>query len=308
MTNHFIRLLKTRPWTTNLTSAAILMTMGDAMAQYIEHNPHAVAQLKSSASGDVESWLQLHLLSNTTNHDDDCDNTHNDDDDAKYNKQTLDMRHYRHADNDHTNSEDRYCFQLDKIRTLSMIGWSIGIHTPIYMRLYQFYDCAFPKTTPMSVFLRVTISCAMTAPTNALFFTYGTCAHHLLEEVDNVHMQCRPYNTCNSELYQQQPLIQQDLQCMVRRMAQETQLKLQREYWDTLIRTYQVWTPINVVNFALVPAHLRTLMMCTCTMFWNCYLSLAQHRDVIVLPDENGYNNEYNANADGYVSAATVRC
>eukprot|EP00814_Leptocylindrus_danicus_P001758 CAMPEP_0116014576 /NCGR_PEP_ID=MMETSP0321-20121206/6346_1 /TAXON_ID=163516 /ORGANISM="Leptocylindrus danicus var. danicus, Strain B650" /LENGTH=299 /DNA_ID=CAMNT_0003484227 /DNA_START=89 /DNA_END=988 /DNA_ORIENTATION=- len=286
------------------------------MAQYIENNPHAAAQLKSD---DVESWLRLHLGGYDNNATDDTNNHPPQSDANKQQqnkqKQALDMRHYHHVHAENrthsvttveTNAEhdpsNTPRFQLDKMRTLSMIGWSIGIHTPIYMRLYQFYDRAFPKTTPMSVFLRVAISCAMTAPTNALFFTYGTCSHHLLEEVD---MRCNSNSTSYDDEYQYQP---QDLQCMARMMAQETQLKLQREYWDTLIRTYQVWTPINVVNFALVPAHLRTLMMCTCTMFWNCYLSLAQHRD-IVLPDDhhcNGYIIHASADDDYVSSAATA--
>ena len=71
--------------------------------------------------------------------------------------------------------------------------------------------------------------------------------------------------------------------------------KVQAELVDTVSVSAKAWIPINLMNFALFPPHLRPLVFSTASVFWNCYLSLAMYanskwkRRFIMM--ERQYNN-----------------
>jgi len=198
---------------------------------------------------------------------------------------TLDMRKYHHdriedrtkcvdppADEQKSsNISSKSDFQLDTTRICSMVGWSVGIHAPSWIAIFKCFDKMFPgKMTPKSLVARVGFTAMCALPFNAAFFTYATCSHLVLEE-----MNMRRNNPAH---------VVGDLEVLIRQMATETKLKLEREYVSTVVDSYQLWVPFNTINFAFVPPHLRMVALSVTTMFWNCYLSLAQHRD-IPLPD-----------------------
>ena len=63
-------------------------------------------------------------------------------------------------------------------------------------------------------------------------------------------------------------------------LLSKARLKIETELVSTVKTSAQVWVPINFVNFAFVPNHLRPFGLLFFSVFWNCYLSLVQHRDV----------------------------
>eukprot|EP00814_Leptocylindrus_danicus_P000171 CAMPEP_0116036008 /NCGR_PEP_ID=MMETSP0321-20121206/20828_1 /TAXON_ID=163516 /ORGANISM="Leptocylindrus danicus var. danicus, Strain B650" /LENGTH=342 /DNA_ID=CAMNT_0003513191 /DNA_START=294 /DNA_END=1322 /DNA_ORIENTATION=- len=313
--NLYIHLLKTHPWKTNLTSAGVLMIGGDSMAQYIEHNP--------SVGDDFKSWLKswkvdladdgdergsTHTNQNRGVVDQIPDRHFDNDEDVDKDEMlpataarkkgkpavklrrmmTLDMRKYHHDriedrtkcddvdppdEPKSSNTSSKSDFQLDKTRICSMMGWSVGIHAPSWIAIFRYFDKMFPgKMTPKSLVARVGFTAMCALPFNAAFFTYATCSHLLLEE-----MNMRRNNPAHV-------VVIGDLEVLIRQMATETKLKLEREYLSTVVDSYQLWVPFNTINFAFVPPHLRMVALSVTTVFWNCYLSLAQHRD-IPLPD-----------------------
>lgn len=222
-------------------------------------------------------------------------------------RMTLDMRNYHHdrieertklkspddeddtkaaSDDDNSNHSD---FKLDTTRICSMMGWAIGIHAPAWIAILQYFDKVFPgKMTPKSLVARVGFTAMCALPFNAAFFTYATCSHLVLEEM-NMRRNARTSYTCSSPAHNPR-----DVSVMLRLMAAETKLKLKREYFLTVIDSYQLWVPFNTINFAFVPPHLRMIALSLTTVFWNCYLSLAQHRD-IPLPDIDYYGSSSSA-------------
>lgn len=49
--------------------------------------------------------------------------------------------------------------------------------------------------------------------------------------------------------------------------------KLYETLPDLLIRDYELWIPAQLINFLLVPEHLRVLFMCLVNFVWFSYLS-----------------------------------
>jgi len=63
-------------------------------------------------------------------------------------------------------------------------------------------------------------------------------------------------------------------------LLSKARLKIETELVSTVKTSAQIWVPINFFNFTLVPNHLRPFGLLFFSVFWNCYLSLVQHRDV----------------------------
>ncbi|KAH8107168.1 hypothetical protein BXZ70DRAFT_916685 [Cristinia sonorae] len=49
--------------------------------------------------------------------------------------------------------------------------------------------------------------------------------------------------------------------------------RIQENYVPTLIRNWGVFVPAQIINFALVPNHLRFVFVGVVSLFWNTYLS-----------------------------------
>lgn len=58
----------------------------------------------------------------------------------------------------------------------------------------------------------------------------------------------------------------------------EAKQRLEKAYTSTLIRNWGVFVPTQIINFAIVPAHLRFLVVSVVSLFWNTYLSFANAR------------------------------
>jgi hypothetical protein len=300
--------LKTHPMVTNVGSALVLMTTGDVMAQEIELHPlveNFSAESSSSKEEDVHHTAAQRFATSVAPEQQ-----------AKLPPlRKLSFRRYgtlspiikekreakmqREAKEDYNESEEgAFLFpdiqeslqivsrslknelaSLDYFRTGTMALWGGGT-TPLFIILYRLFDRYLPRNvSPASVLPRVALSFIFSIPVNAIFFCYGSFVQHaakyysLVEEWQLERRQLGFYDISPAEVVKDVPF---DLE-----MAWSTaRLKLEAEFTNTMITSGSLWIPINIVNFSLVPPHLRPLVLMVCSTFWNCYLSLAQHRDV----------------------------
>jgi len=54
---------------------------------------------------------------------------------------------------------------------------------------------------------------------------------------------------------------------------EEALARVQDTYVPTLVRNWGVYIPTQIINFSLVPPHLRFLVVGIVSLFWNTYLS-----------------------------------
>ncbi|KAF5391813.1 hypothetical protein D9757_001698 [Collybiopsis confluens] len=54
--------------------------------------------------------------------------------------------------------------------------------------------------------------------------------------------------------------------------------RIQAAYVPTIVRNWGVFIPTQIVNFAIVPHHLRFVVVSVVSLFWNTYLSVANAR------------------------------
>ena len=173
---------------------------------------------------------------------------------------------------------------LDGYRTATMMLWSAGAYTPLYVAIYKVCDRFMPHQTPVTVTARVVLSFCLSIPINAAFFTYGTFVHHTMEYMaiqKEWQLELQQLGISDDTVQSHSShVIPYDWE-MLRAMAK---LKLESELLTTVTDSAKVWIPVNFLNFTIVPAHLRPLVLLSFSVFWNTYLSLAQHRD-LSLPD-----------------------
>jgi hypothetical protein len=303
--------LKTHPMVTNVGSALVLMTTGDVMAQEIELH-HLVENFSSETSSsskeeDVHHTAAQRFATSVAPEQQ-----------AKLMgmplrklsfrrygtlspiiKEKREAKMQREAKEDYNDSEEEaFLFpdiqeslqifsrslnnelaSLDYFRTGTMALWG-GCTTPVFIILYRLFDRYLPRNiSPASVLPRVALTFMFSIPVNAIFFCYGSFIQHaanyysLVEEWQLERRQLGFHNIPLAEVVKDVPF---DFE-----MAWSTaRLKLESEFQKTIIASGSIWIPINIVNFSLVPPPLRPLVLMLCSTFWNCYLSLAQHRDV----------------------------
>jgi len=169
---------------------------------------------------------------------------------------------------------------FDFFRTSTMMFWSVAVYTPFFVGLYRIFDRFLPaggKVAP--VIMRTMGSFLASIPLNGVFFSYGTAVHHFTEWMERVDQQFAKQRDNWFECAKTVPI---DWKAA----AVAAQMKLQSELLSTITMGAQIWIPINLLNFSFAPPHLRPLTLQFASIFWNGYLSLAQHRDVEVEEDE----------------------
>jgi len=172
----------------------------------------------------------------------------------------------------HTEIED-----VDWVRVTSMGVWAAVFWTPGMMVLYKVLDRLGLGYTPFAVACRVAATVVYSVPNNAAFFAYGTCIHHTVEWYDErsklLELQDQAGGSFNDV-----ELPEFD----VAGMLDTVKLKIEEELWTTCVNSFKLWVPIHAVNFTVVPALIRPLTLNFFNIWWNCYLSLVQHRDICV--------------------------
>jgi len=67
--------------------------------------------------------------------------------------------------------------------------------------------------------------------------------------------------------------------------------RISHAYVPTLLRNWVVYIPTQVINFALVPSHLRFVFVGVVSLFWNTYLSSVNSRERRLYDVEHGVGN-----------------
>jgi hypothetical protein len=272
----------------NLGSALVLMTAGDVMAQSIEIRKISEEESLESLSHQLTTQKVHHDLQRTvsfrrygTISPDVEDIQHKLREKHKDKEGALvlllnDWKEYIKLTSSNIHDE---LSSLDYFRTGTMGFWAVAAYTPYYVGLYQLYDRYLPKKkTPLTVMTRVGLTFVASIPFNATFFCYGSFVHHLtewtslLQEWQMKMEDSEGLSASYTEIAKEFPFDFEMAWCAAR-------LKLENELLNTVIASGAVWIPINILNFSVMPPHLQPLALFFCSAFWNCYLSLAQHRD-----------------------------
>ena len=274
----YLAALKSHPFAANMSTAVVLMSAGDAMAQGIEYS-----QSSRSMEHVVTEEVQVPTLSlqakplaisaavhnkNTT-----ASSRHS----FTLNRHATLSPHLEVAHCDYgisrlewespTNNidlvhdwHDLTLPNLDSVRTGTMALWAGAIQAPFFLVLYRFYDRILPTAiTPYAVGSRVALSFVSTVPFTAAFFGYGTLIHHWLNHGDD-----QQGSTDNNK--------EEPDSSFWTTVADKIQQKWSQDLPSTLQTSAAVWVPFNTLNFSLVPPHLRPLSMMVMSASWNCYL------------------------------------
>jgi Mpv17 / PMP22 family len=277
LANWYVDMLKRRPLAANVVSAVVLMTIGDGMAQEIElhHHHHHHHHAKKEVVVPLRNRL-----------------------DAKLDPPKLNFRRYGTLSPNRDEIQlratkrpktvdtfwDRAWDELrsvDYFRSTTMIFWAGAVTTPFFLSLFRLFDRYLPfGTTPVAVVSRVGLTFMSSIPVNAVFFCYGCLVHHItgwiaLVQERHCDLRARAPSMNESTFWNSILEVPFDLE-----MLQSTaQLKLDTELLITVKTSAMVWIPFNTFNFSVMPPHLRPVAQMLWSVFWNCYLSLAQHRD-----------------------------
>lgn len=162
-----------------------------------------------------------------------------------------------------------------------MAAWTL-VYSPFYVGIYKLYDRYLPRRGIPSVAARVGLSFALSIPINFAFYAYGNFAQHTADWVNN---ECARANNRNSDSENSDSDENDDA---VTTMApyrfdlliEKTKNKLEAEFTKTIITSAKFWVPINFFSFSVLPSHLQPLSLMFFSVFWNCYLSLSQHREI----------------------------
>lgn len=150
-------------------------------------------------------------------------------------------------------------------RTGTMATWAF-LYVPFYATVYKAFDRYLPKKTPVGIMARVALSFTTSVPVNAAFYSYGTTIEHT--------------EAWYAKLRQNQ---QSDMPAAYTpyrfdQLWDKMSWKLRNELPTTIKAAAACWVPFNVLMFSVVPSHMQPLSLMTFSFFWNCYLSMSQHR------------------------------
>jgi len=187
----YVAKLKAYPLITNMSSAFLLMTTGDVLAQELEVSGCSDArsvssshqqQLPSSQPSAValKSAISTPMLTSA-----------NATATTLANETRGTTAHgliaaLEHRANGWSASkladavEEEFRF-WNPFRTGTMVAWSVGVYTPFYLAVYRLYDQYLPKKTPTGIASRVGLSFLLSIPINAAFYMYGAAINHTTE-------------------------------------------------------------------------------------------------------------------------------
>jgi hypothetical protein len=301
----YIGKLKAAPMTTNMTSALVLMVVGDVTAQGLEihyfrkeeDRKHDDADIIIAASSpslllldpchSQRPKLRFHRYGTMT------PDLHEIKQDLSRRQTTIDhtYRQLKTQTDSHTMSKhwlltlesslislQSTMASLDFFRIGMMSFWATAVVTPFFVSFYRLMDRYLPQgRTFAAVGSRVMGSFVSSIPLNTAFFCYGTLVHHTMEWWSLIQEWRNEVPEANlKDIMAEEPF---DAPMLI----STTKVKLETELLRTLQASATIWIPINSFNFYFAPPHIRPLVLMIFSAFWNCYLSLAQHRDAHVL-------------------------
>jgi hypothetical protein len=260
----YTKKLQSHPYWTNSISAVLLMTVGDVVAQTMEQQHRRRRSVNNDADGgSTTTTTKCSVVAAAV--------------------QSLDDQKY-------DDSDDRTA--IDWVRTSTMAVWSGALYAPFFVYLYRrVFDRYLPLHGVAGIGGRVIASVVVSIPVNATFFLYGSLAHHGImylqqqQEHGNggiVASSCQNHHhhdtfaAPTAATTSPRPPHPSFLARAVWTTAQD---KWRTELCDTIFTSAQLWVPINLINFSIVPMLYRPLVLMAGSAGWNCYLSLSQHRN-----------------------------
>ncbi|KAL3909946.1 MAG: hypothetical protein SGILL_007886 [Bacillariaceae sp.] len=259
--------LKSAPLLTNLSTGVVLMTGGDVLAQRVEaKGSSGVIQEESSSSEclDIQNCLrgeQEIMGTSSTSSQQSYSEEHDNDLFLMASDSMLHLaQHHEHVVE---RLKDTLAF-WNPHRTGTMASWVL-FYVPFYASLYKAYDRFLPKKTPAGILARVALSFATSVPVNAAFYTYGTM-EHTQDWYARWHA------------VQQQQVGAPSADFRLEQLAHKVVWKLENELPKTIQTSGACWIPFNLLMFTVVPSHMQPLSLMGFSFFWNCYLSMSQHR------------------------------
>ena len=306
----YVSKLHTYPWTVNLGSALVLMTAGDVLAQELE--VHGMDKTSLSPSNEEDELLDRpgnfrvrRYARESEEESQSHHKTHNSRPEFNFFTASPSTAIGTSSSSSTTVLDDVSILDVirdefwfwNPFRTATMAAWSVGAYTPFYIGIYHLYEKYLPKQTPVGIGARVFLSCALSCPINAAFYVYGTTVHHttewwsLRQQVPNELRGDRGMILCkdddnnnNNKNGEDTSLLELEVPLPFEwdQLWAKALLKLETELPQTIIASGSCWIPINLFTFTYIPPHLRPLSLMFFSIFWNCYLSLSQHKDLII--------------------------
>jgi len=191
-----------------------------------------------------------------------------------------------------------YLQNIDYIRTASMSVWAAVFVTPAYIYLYKTcdkYERFFPKRGMRGVVSRVGAALCLSVNLNAAFFVYGVLVASALEYKDlklqyNQEEESKQSHTFDPSDSTNTSTLNSTTTSTTTtphynpmdptNLLPKIKLKIQHELIPTVTNSAKMWIPINAFSFGILPSHLRPFCLSFFSVFWNCYLSLVQYRDI----------------------------
>lgn len=284
----YVAKLRAQPFLVNMGSGLVLMSTGDVLAQRVEirtndqnQQHREKEQQQTTITAVVEESESLASPSP-----------------ASMFLEATDAV-YR------TFQEEITSFGWDKSRTAKMAAWSI-MFTPFYVGIFKMYDRYLPKKNLPSVAARVGFSFLSSIPINFAFYAYGNAMEHTGEwyeerkEQRALRLEQQQYQQRNqqqqtngiSSSSHTKPTTLETVDVPYRfdNLVEKTQRKLEAELVTTIKTSATFWIPLNFLSFSVIPSHLQPLNLMFFSVFWNCYLSMSQHREVVL--DDNETKEE----------------
>jgi Mpv17 / PMP22 family len=293
----YLNQLRSFPIRSNLAASLVLMTIGDVMAQSLER--HSMYQPgENQGKGTLQRRHTLHRYGTHTKlilnqYKINIESTY--DDEEMKQKATPEAKSNAglylaplSSMNDTYRSLYEKFSSVDFFRLATMVTWNVAFVTPAFLGLYHVSDRIFGHAPTLRVVSgRVLLALFFSIPVNTLFFIYGTCIHHSAERLSLRRDLIQALQAKVGESGEEAPNLTQKnniVETLVPwnwdLMFKKARRKIDADLLDTIIRSASLWVPINFFNFAVMPPHLRPLTMMFFSVFWNCYLSIVQHRDL----------------------------
>ena len=286
----YVAKLKAQPLLVNVSSGLLLMSTGDVLAQRVEigsdakHQQQQQQMITSTSIGETSNSSSLSP--------------------ASLFLQATDVAYQ-------TLQDEIASFGWDKSRTAKMAAWSV-MFTPFYVGIFKMYDRYLPKKNLPSIAARVGFSFLSSIPINFAFYSYGNFVQHTADWYAERQQHKHQQQARLLELQRQQqketatsagtgtdiPVflkktvdvnVDVDVNVPYRfdQLVKKTQQKLEAELVNTIKTSATFWIPLNFVSFSVMPSHLQPMTIMFFSVFWNCYLSMSQHREIVLPLDDD---------------------
>lgn len=244
----YLMKLRTHPLLTNVSAAFVLMSTGDVMAQQIEQQQQQQPPFEQQQIETEVSNSKVVLLRHS---------------------QSVNQQLQQWTETTtHTNISS-----IDIVRTGTMAAWAGVFYAPFFLGLYKMFDRYLPKQRWLGIGTRVSLSFLVSIPVNAAFYVYGSLAQHLVQYGQDIH---------RKSLNGNHVIAIRNTPFEVSRAMRQARDKMHQELYDTIYTSAGIWVPFNMLNFSVVPPQYRPVMLLFGMAGWNCYLSMSQHRPLLL--------------------------